>query len=594
MSDLKLNLIMSARERVTGPLSAVIKGSKSVGRQLGAQRKELQRLQRQQDDVSSFQAMERATNELGDEVSKAQQKVNRYQRALDRSDGSNRKVATGLKRAQRELTRANTKYDKGTAKLSKFRDRLNEAGLNTSDLASQQKRLTRAIEGHSDSVDKLRNRYRNLKQMQERVNKVREAGSRLMDKAQKYAVGGLAAAGAGSYFFKTQFLDTAAQFEEFEAILKTVEGSSSKARASMRWVSDFAAKTPYELAEVTESFVQLRAYGLDPTSGLLKTLGDTSAAMGKDVMQAVEAIADAVTGENERLKEFGIRASKGGGRITYEYTNKAGEQKTATVKDDDRKAIEQTLRTIWNEKFAGAMRERSRTWRGMISNMSDQWTRFTNMVMAQGTFDWMKNKLSGLLDKVDQMAADGTLERVAKDWGAKLTGFATGVWAAGEAVTGLITNFTDLVGGAENAVYILAGMSFAPLISSVVALGVALGPIGWTLAGISALVTGITLAFKNWDKISDWFAEKFGADDDFKGSGNARAAQRRKIKSNPAPVNGYIPVANSGGSTVVQQMTIQAAPGMDEAAVGREVAKALEEQNRRSQRARRSRMRDSD
>lgn len=594
MSDLKLRLIMSARERMTGPLSAVIKGSKSVGRQLGAQRKELQRLQRQQDDVSSFKSLERATENLGNEVNQAQAKVDRYRRVLDRTGGTNKTMIKGLAKAERQLTSANKKYDKGSEKLSTFRKRLSDAGLNTSDLTGEQKRLTRAIESHGDSVDKLRGRYRGLKQIQERVNKISAAGSRLMSKAKNAALGGLAAAGAGGYFFKTQFLDTAAAFEDFEAILKTVEGSSGKARASMSWISDFAATTPYELSEVTESFVKLRAYGLDPTTGLLRTLGDTSAAMGKDVMQSVEAIADAITGENERLKEFGIRASKSGGNITYEYTNKAGKQQTATVKDDDRKAIEQTLRSIWNEKFAGAMRERSQTWRGMLSNMGDQWTRFTNLVMGQGTFDWMKAKLSGLLEKVDEMAANGTLERVAKDWGAKLTGFATGVWAAGEAVGNLIGGFTNLVGGAENAIYILAGMSFAPLISSVVALGVALGPIGWTLAGISALVTGITLAFKNWDKISDWFAEKFGASEDFNGSANSRRAQRNKIKNNTAPVNGFTPIADSGGGTVVQQMTIQTQPGMDEAAVAREVTKALEEQNRRSQRERRSRMRDSD
>lgn len=42
--------------------------------------------------------------------------------------------------------------------------------------------------------------------------------------------------------------------------------------------------------------------------------------MGKDLGQAVEAIADAVNGENERLKEFGIRSKKQGETFTYTYT----------------------------------------------------------------------------------------------------------------------------------------------------------------------------------------------------------------------------------------------------------------------------------
>ncbi len=593
MSDLKLNLIMSAREKITGPLAAVLKGSKKVGAQLGAQRKALQLLQKSQSDVQSFEKMASANSELANEFNKAQAKVDRYRRAVDRSDGTNKKFNKGLAKAERELTRVQKKYGTSTNKLNAFKNKLHDTGINTRDLTAEQQRLSRAIESQSRNVDKLRGRYRFLMQAQARVNTVSEAGGKVMHTAGRTAAVGIAAAGASGYFFKTQFLDSAAEFEKFEAILKTVEGSSSKARASMKWVSDFAAKTPYELAQVTEAFVKLRAYGMDPKNGLLNTLGDTSAAMGKDVMDAVEAIADAITGENERLKEFGIRASKSGGEITYEYTNKAGKQKTAVVDGSDRAAIEATLKTIWNEKFAGAMRERSKTWQGMMSNMSDQWTRFTNMVMSQGLFDWMKGKLGGLLAKIDQMAADGTLEKVAKDWGTKLMGFATGLWSAGEGVANLVSGFSDLAGGADNAIYILAGLSLAPLISSVIALGVALGPIGWTLAGISALVTGITYAFKNWDKISEYLREKFGPSDSFTSAGATRTANRRSIATNkPA-----IAASNKMGdavATLVDKINIYAAPGMDEKAVAMEVTKQIDAHNQSARRRQRSRMSNED
>ena len=120
---------------------------------------------------------------------------------------------------------------------------------------------------------------------------------------------------------------TASDFERYQTILETVEGSSRKAQRSMDWISRFAVKTPFELDQVTDAFVKLRAYGLDPTGGLLRSLGDAASAMGKPIMQAVEAIADAVTGENERLKEFGVKARTKGDTITYEYTFK-GETKT--------------------------------------------------------------------------------------------------------------------------------------------------------------------------------------------------------------------------------------------------------------------------
>jgi hypothetical protein len=210
---------------------------------------------------------------------------------------------------------------------------------------------------------------------------------------------------------------TAATFERFETILATIEGSSAQAQASMRWISDFASKTPYELAEVTEAFVKLRAYGIDPiTNQALTSLGDTAAAMGKPLMQAVEAMADAMTGENERLKEFGIRAQKTGQWLIYQYSS-AGKTMQARAKANSREHIQATLQAIWQQKYAGSMNKLSGTWSGMLSNLSDQWARFTQMIMGSGAFTWMQSRLRGVLEQLDALSANGTLQQWASEIG---------------------------------------------------------------------------------------------------------------------------------------------------------------------------------
>jgi phage tail tape-measure protein len=70
------------------------------------------------------------------------------------------------------------------------------------------------------------------------------------------------------------------EFENLETVLTTIEGSSDKAREAMGWVENFAKTTPYDLNQVSEAFVRMRAYGLDPMSGQLKTVGDAAAGMG--------------------------------------------------------------------------------------------------------------------------------------------------------------------------------------------------------------------------------------------------------------------------------------------------------------------------
>lgn len=269
---------------------------------------------------------------------------------------------------------------------------------------------------------------------------------------------GAATAGLGFLVVKNQLLDTSAQFEKFESVLTTLEGSSTKAKQSMAWISDFAATTPFEFAEVTDAFVKLRAYGLDPTIGLMRTLGDTAAAMGKPIMQAVEAISDAVTGENERLKEFGIRASVDAkhNQTTYSFVQN-GKTIEKMVNNRNQAIVQSTLEAIWNAKYAGSMAIQSKTWNGMMSNLEDQITRTKVNIMNAGLFDWMKGKLGGLLALIDGMAADGSLQRWAASVGANLQlGFEKG-WAAGKKLYQLIDDLANRVGGFGNLAKIALG-----------------------------------------------------------------------------------------------------------------------------------------
>lgn len=303
-------------------------------------------------------------------------------------------------------------------------------------------------------------------------------------------------AGAGiGYFFKKNFIDVASEFERYKTILETTEGSSEKAQKAMDWVGDFAAKTPYELGQVTDAFVKLRAYGLDPTNGLLKTLGDTSAAMGKDIMQSVEAIADAVTGENERLKEFGIRGSKSGGQITYEYTDKAGNQQQKVVDANNRKMIESTLTAIFNDKYAGQMEKMSGTWAGMLSNVGDQWTRFTQKTMESGPFEQLKGQLRGVLSELNRMAEDGSLAEYAAKTGEAISGIVKGVWELGKGIVYVTSTLADWVGGWKNLAIAIGVIKLAPLIFSI-------GKLGWTIGVVATnlvmFATGTATAGAAW------------------------------------------------------------------------------------------------
>lgn len=317
-----------------------------------------------------------------------------------------------------------------------------------------------------------------LKQFKKEVDQVKDSAEALHGVLNGLIAGGLAMLGKS-------FLDTAAQFEKFETVLGVIEGSEEKGKAALSWVSDFAAKTPYELTEVTEAFVKLRSYGLEPTNGLLKTLGDTSAAMGKPLMQAVEAIADAITGENERLKEFGITAKVTGEKITYAYI-KNGEEIKKTVDKNNKALIQATLEGIWNDKYAGAMDKLSMTWVGMWSNFKDSITRFKNNVMEAGPFKQIKAGLAALLESINKAFDSGSVKRFAE--------IAASVFATIAKVFEIVWRVLDVLIGKT------IGWKAALSALAVVISGVFLTSLVKTVATVASLLRGLMAV--NWPLVA--------------------------------------------------------------------------------------------
>lgn len=167
--------------------------------------------------------------------------------------------------------------------------------------------------------------------------------------------------------FASKLVGIQREFDVLNSSLITVTGSSENAKKEFAWIKDFAATTPFQLTQVTEAFVKMKALGLDGTRESLTSYGNTASAMGKDLNQMIEAVADAATGEFERLKEFGIKASKQGDQVSFTFKGV-----TTTVRNSANE-ITGYLQGIGNNDFAGAMELRAKTLDGALSNLSDTW-----------------------------------------------------------------------------------------------------------------------------------------------------------------------------------------------------------------------------
>lgn len=444
----------------------------------------------------------------------AHDKASRAVRNMENAvSGLNKSTADGATKAAAATARATKATEAGAQAMRKAEKAARGAGKAGAESAQKaahgQQRATRAAQtlnraytGVGRGARSAGNAARSAGQMVEQSwaraivaveNYARKQGNALRDGVGQMGVGaghighglisggkvaagvatGAGALGTAAALTSGWLLRPAAQNESYLASLEGTEGSAAGAKKAQAWVKDFAGKTPYGVADTTEAFIQMRAYGLDPMNGSLLTLGDTASAMNKPVMQAVEALADAVTGENERLKEFGIKAGKVGKYFEYSFTDKDGKQKRLKALASDRTAIEKALMKIWGDKFAGGMERQSKTWSGLIAGFGDKIADFQQRVADAGAFDFMKGKLTEIIALFDSWAADGTLER----WAARISGGLINAMEVGWTVAKTLAQglmelaraaewVAGAIGGWDNFAYLALAATFAgPLFS---------------------------------------------------------------------------------------------------------------------------------
>ena len=191
-----------------------------------------------------------------------------------------------------------------------------------------------------------------------------------------------------------KILDTTVEFQKMEAVLTTALGSNSAAKAAMDQIVNFASSTPFQVNELTDAFVKLSNRGFIPTMDEMRRMGDLASSVGKSFDQLTEAILDAQSGEFERLKEFGIKASQQGDVVQFTFKGI-----TTEVQKSD-KAIQEYLLGLGNlEGVAGSMEAISKTTGGQISNLEDNITQLFKNIgdSSSGFINWFIKDLNNVI-----------------------------------------------------------------------------------------------------------------------------------------------------------------------------------------------------
>ncbi len=317
-----------------------------------------------------------------------------------------------------------------------------------------------------------------------------KAGSMALLKGVTALVGGFGAASVAG-------IKLAGDMEQTKIAFTTILGSAEAADDMVRSLWDFAAKTPFEFAGLTDATRKLLAYGFEAKDIIptMTAIGDAVSALGggaAEIDRVTLAIGQMqakgkVSGEEMRqLAELGIPV--------WEMLAQAigvGIPEAMKLAEKGAISADQGISAIlagMSDRFKGSMDVQSKTLLGLWSTAKDN---VTNVLRVLGeeiiqTFD-LKGKLSAAIEwlgKISDMLGEyglrGTLEKL---FPPEMRGK---IVLIGGAIAGaLVPALWALASAAWAAV--------APLLPFMVA--------GAAIAALAYLI------YTNWDELTTWFRE---------------------------------------------------------------------------------------
>jgi hypothetical protein len=295
--------------------------------------------------------------------------------------------SAALKEASRSATASFTDMKKAESAIAqdhkKFASQWSENFKKMGQEAKENARVTKEALGTNSKA---------FSQFAQEIGKVRVALGLV-----KYAVAisGIAGIAGGIYALGKRAIETSSEFEGYNARLLTVVKSQEKANTVLAALNKYAEKTPFNIDEVTDSWIRLANYGLSPSTAKLTAIGNLAASNPlRNFADATEAVADAVVGQFTRMQEsFGIRKEQ----VAAEGKNLIDSKGQIT----DHVKWEEAVFKYLADHNVGAMTNMTNTIQGKLSNLQDTLTRMFKKLGDNLAGSW-KDALDAITNAISQ------------------------------------------------------------------------------------------------------------------------------------------------------------------------------------------------
>lgn len=402
-------------------------------------RAELDKAKEQNNLVRSLSALEKESERAERTAERTAKQVEDLRAELDKNPDS-KGLSRSLTIAEREAAKAQIALDKLKQETVDYAAKAKTAGIDTSKLSDEEKRLAAELDKAKRSVDSNTKSTKGLEREQRQAARAAaEHGSRTtslgnaLKSAEKkvlgYAAAYISLRAATNLASKAlglvrsgieSVISVGDDAEKSKIQLEGLMGSIAGGEQATAWIEEFADKSGQRINDVREAFADLKAYGLDPMDGSMQAIMDTTAQLGGETeklkgislgigqMWAKEKI---VQEEVNQLRERGVNV--------YALLSKAMNKNVSELQDMAKAGqLGRTeIKLLLDEMSRSAEGQAARsleTLSGKWNVLQNQFQKFGEQVASHGAMDVVKEKLQGVLEKVIELSSDGTLDNLAE------------------------------------------------------------------------------------------------------------------------------------------------------------------------------------
>ncbi|MHA6126288.1 phage tail tape measure protein [Pseudomonas fluorescens group sp. PF-1] len=297
-NDLKLQVLLNAIDRASGPLKAIDKGSIGAARALKDARDRLKELNAQQKDVSAWRTQRAAAEQAETALTSARDKVRALSQQFAATGVPTKAMAKDFRTAVREAQRLKEQHQQQSEQLQALRSKLYGAGVSTKDLGTHERQLREQIGATNTSISEQGKRLVALNAQQKRLAVERSRLEKTQSLASDMAVNGAAGLGAGYAISRPlkQAVEAFAPNEDSATQLKvSMMDDTGKVSEDFQKITDLATKLgdrlPGTTADFQEMMTMLRRQGLSAQS-ILGGTGEAAAYLGVQLRMPVAEAAE--------------------------------------------------------------------------------------------------------------------------------------------------------------------------------------------------------------------------------------------------------------------------------------------------------------